>query len=80
MEIQVSNIQPATSQSDLIELFEGFTIGRCSKVRTIGDVSKDVMKSFVYISIEDNSAGEAAIAKLNNTLFKGIVICVKKGN
>lgn len=61
MKIYVGNIPPRVRNSELKELFEKY--GRVAEC--------DVLNEFGFVHMEDSSDGKAAIAGLNDTVWKG---------
>lgn len=61
MKIYVGNVPPSARNADLKDLFEKF--GRVLEC--------DILKEFAFVHMEDSSDGKAAIAGLNDTLWKG---------
>lgn len=67
IKLYVGNMPSNARNSDLKDLFEKF--GRVLEC--------DVLKEFAFVHMEDSSDGKAAIAGLNDTLWKGSRIRVE---
>lgn len=70
MEIQLSNMNSATTKSDIIRHFSGYSLSKISEIRTIGDVPRDRMKTYCYISIDDSVAANEALKILDGSLLR----------
>lgn len=78
MTIYISNLNSATSQSDLTGLFSSFGAVHYSNIRTVIDYTKTRMTSYAYIDIPERSIGETAITELNRSVFLDQVINVEE--
>jgi RNA recognition motif-containing protein len=75
MNIFVGNLSYQAMDSDLKKLFSEFGEVRSAKV-VIDNFSRR-SRGFAFIDMEDSSAGNKAIEKLNNSLFMQKSITVK---
>lgn len=79
MEIRISNLNSHTTTSDLQHHFSDFNIKHISKVTTISDVSKNNMKTYCFLTIDDRAEGTKAIEQLNGTNLWNANIIVEEG-
>ena len=76
MNIFVAKLSPYTTSEGLQSLFEQF--GSVSSAKVIMDRETGFSKRYGFVEMDDDSAGNEAIAALNDSDFEGNQIVVKK--
>jgi RNA recognition motif-containing protein len=79
MEIRISNLNSATTENDVRQLFAGYRVMLTSQIKTIADGPKTKTVTYCFVSIDNRSEGEAAIQKLNGTRLRDTEILVQEG-
>lgn len=75
MNLFVANLHPSTKGEDLMELFSQF--GSVVSAKVIMDKETGNSKRYGFVELENDVAGEEAIAKLNESEFQTNTIAVK---
>lgn len=68
MNIFVGNLAANTSEAQVNELFKQF--GEVNAVRIVTDRNKGLSHGFGFVEMENETDGNKAIEKLNNTKFQ----------
>ncbi|RYG50143.1 MAG: RNA-binding protein [Chitinophagaceae bacterium] len=76
MNIFVGNLGPQTTDEHLKELFAEF--GEVQSAKVIKDNYTGQSRGFAFVEVADQSAAEAAIAKLNSMSFMSQTITVNE--
>jgi len=76
MDIYVGNLAFQFSESDLTELFQEF--GEIKSVKLISDKVTGKSKGFGFVTMDDDTAAQAAIDKLNGSPIGGRNIVVNQ--
>ncbi|WP_352423707.1 RNA-binding protein [Proteiniphilum sp.] len=74
MNIYVSNLNSSTTSESLQELFAAY--GEVTSAKVITDRETGKSRGFGFIEMSDDSEGQNAISKLNDTDFEGKTIVV----
>ena len=74
MNIFVGNLDWATTETDLGQLFDPY--GTVERVQIITDRETGRSRGFGFVEMPDDAAAQAAIAGLNGTLFGGRTLTV----
>ena len=78
MNIFVARLSPVTRSEDLEELFGGF--GEVTSAKVIMDRETGNSKKYGFVEMDDDEAGQSAIAALNESEFQGSAIVCKEAS
>jgi RNA recognition motif-containing protein len=76
MNLYVANLSWSISEEDLKNVFQPF--GAVTSVKIVTDRETGRSRGFGFVEMEDENAGQTAIAELNDTELQGRKIVVKE--
>lgn len=78
MQIRISNLNSATTEAEVRRHFADYDVILFSQIISIGNVSKERIKTYCFISIDDAGQALDAVLKLNGSSLSGAIIVVEK--
>ena len=76
MNIQISNLNTAIDNEHLKKLFSDY--GDVKSAQVVKDVFTETSRGFGFVEMEDNTAAQNAIDRLNNTVVEALTISVEE--